>query len=192
MAQCATEGEPLPTDSEYIERISALDRAGLLALWELIEGDTSGADGWEPGKAFEYLVLRAFQIEGASVSWPYSVRIFETVAEQIDGAVCTDGLHCLVESKDYQRPVNIEPVAKLRNQLSRRPAGSLGLLFSRNGFTEPARLLTQFLAPQTILLWDGAEVQFALEHERMSEGLRLKYRYAVEHAVPDHNLLAEA
>jgi hypothetical protein len=35
-------------------------------------GNTSG---WAPGKAFEYLVLRAFQLEGAEVRWPYSVRI---------------------------------------------------------------------------------------------------------------------
>jgi hypothetical protein len=28
--------------------------------------------GWEPGRAFEYLVLRAFELDGADVKYPYT------------------------------------------------------------------------------------------------------------------------
>jgi hypothetical protein len=84
--------------------------------------------------------------------------------------------------------VNFEPVAKLRSQLLRRPSGSIGIVFSRKGFTEPAKIMTRFAMPQTILLWEGLELEFALEEERILAGLWRKYRHAVEYGVPDYNL----
>ncbi|ETW98071.1 hypothetical protein [Candidatus Entotheonella palauensis] len=49
----------MPTEAEYHEMISVRDHAGLVELWEAVEaGDTPG---WEPGKAFEYSILRAFE-----------------------------------------------------------------------------------------------------------------------------------
>jgi len=83
----------------------------------------------------------------------------------------------------------VEPIAKLRNQLARRPAAAIGLVFNYNGFTEPARLLTRYLAPQTILLWAGGEIGYALRNQLMVQGLQVKFKYAVEHGVPDYNLL---
>ena len=83
-----------------------------------------------------------------------------------------------------------EPIAKLRNQLLRRPAGTVGLVFSRTGFTEPARVLAQFTAPQAILLWSGDDLQFAFESQRICELLTLKYRICVELGVVDYDLQA--
>ena len=178
-------------EEDYIVMISGLDHAGLLNLWSQIEaGDTPG---WPPGKAFEYLVLRALELDGASIRWPYSVTLEGEVAEQIDGVAYVDGLSCLIESKHYARRVNVEPIAKLRNQLARRPAGTIGVVFSYQGFTGPARTLAQYVAPQTVLLWDGSEVTHALQKRRMVSGLRRKYEYAVERGLPWYNLLeAEA
>lgn len=174
-------------EADYIAMISALDRMGLLTLWGQIEqGD---AAGWEPGKAFEYLVLRALQLDGAEVRWPYSVYLGNEVVEQIDGVVYANGLSCLVESKHWARKVNVEVIAKLRNQLARRPVGAIGAVFSYEGFTQPARTLTQYLAPQTVLLWEGEEIKYALEHGEMVTGLRLKYKHAVEQGLTDYNLL---
>ena len=89
-------------------------------------------EGWEPGKAFEYLILRAFELEGAVVTWPYVIRLSPSETggdtEQIDGAVYVDGLACIVEAKDTANTTRIEPIAKMRNQLLRRPSSSVGLI----------------------------------------------------------------
>ncbi|UUO15978.1 MULTISPECIES: restriction endonuclease [Aphanizomenonaceae] len=81
--------------------------------------------------------------------------------EQIDGVVYADGLSCIIECKDTAKPVKIEPIAKLRNQLLRRPAATIGSIFSRSGFTEASETLAGFVAPQTILLWGGEEIKYS-------------------------------
>jgi hypothetical protein len=108
--------------------------------------------------------------------------------EQIDGAVYLQGLSCLVESKDTMAPVDFTPIAKLRAQLQRRPAETSGLVFSRNGFTEPALVLAQFLAPQSILLWRGEELEFALKRRAIGKSLLRKYRARIEEALSDYDI----
>ncbi|MEM9538236.1 MAG: restriction endonuclease [Cyanobacteria bacterium P01_E01_bin.42] len=174
----------MATAAEYEGAIAALGWEGLRSLWQNIEQGTTDSF-WESGKAFEYLVIRAFQLDGAAVRYPYSVRLFEDNVEQIDGAVYCNGLSCIVESKDLAQKVKIEPIAKLRNQLSRRPASTIGLVFSREGFTNSARTLVTFSAQPTILLWNGEEVQYSLEQERIGEFLTDKYRACVEEGIPD-------
>jgi len=141
--------------------------------------------GWDnKGKAFEYLVLRAFEMGGAEVTWPYQVQQFGSTVEEIDGAVYAvrDGsLWCLVQSKNTDESVNIDPIAKIRNQLIRRPAPAVGLVFSRSGFTTAARTLAQFMAPQSILLWEGSEFEHALRQGIMVGALFEKYRRLIEH-----------
>lgn len=176
----------MPTAEEYEARIRAIDWSGLQLLWAAIQ--RRDTPGWDAGKAFEYLVLRAFELDGASVRWPYSVDLFDQPVEQIDGAIHTRGLSCLVESKDYAVDIAIGPIAKLRNQLLRRPAGTIGLLFSSSGFTPPAVMLAQFIQPQTILLWRGDELAYALEQQRICDLLERKYRACVERAIPDHDV----
>ncbi|MFM8330203.1 MAG: restriction endonuclease [Candidatus Methylumidiphilus sp.] len=181
----------MATDAEYKNAIQALGWPELRTLWDGIQqGDTPG---WEAGKAFEYLVLRAFQLDGLDIRWPFSVNIFETAnVEQIDGVIHYVGLSCLVESKDYSDKVNIEPIAKLRNQLLRRPANTIGMIFSRSGFTKPAIMLCHFVFPQTILLWDGAEIEYALDNRKIAALLQLKYRASVEEGIPDYDVREEA
>ena len=92
-----------------------------------------------------------------------------------------------MESKDYSDPNNIEPIAKLRNQLTRRPSGTLGLLFARSGFTEPDKMLTRMISPMNILLWELAELEAGLRTGARCEKLKAKYRYAVEMASLDYD-----
>jgi hypothetical protein len=170
----------MPTTEEYRIRIQHEPREGLIELWKsVIDNETPG---WESGKAFEFLILRAFELEGAIIRWPYSVAIFGENVEQIDGAVHFDDLNIsiLAEFKDYRRNLNIEPIAKLRNQLLRRPSNAIGCVFSTEGFTEPALILSQFSAPQTILLWEANHINFCLIEGRFKMGLLQKYRHAVE------------
>lgn len=167
----------------WIERISGLDRKGLLVLWEQIH--TKSALDWPQGKAFEYLILRAFQLEGAEVVWPYRTLIGNVIVEEIDGFVKFDRISFMVESKDQSDAIAIGPIAKLRNQLLRRPAGLLGCVFSRSGFTPPAVLLSTYCAPQAILLWDADEIDFGLANGEMKEALEAKYSVLLERGIPD-------
>lgn len=179
----------MTTEAEYRERISKHDWDGLIDLWEAIEAENTPE--WGSGKALEYLVLRAFQLNGAEVRWPYSVRMDGQEVEQIDGVIYTQGIACLIECKDKSTRVNIEPIAKLRNQLLRRPGAVIGSVFSRKGFTDPAMTLARFSAPQTILLWTGEEVHYVLEKKCICRGLITKYRVCVELGLPDYNIRVE-
>jgi hypothetical protein len=179
----------MATEHEYQHKIAQLDHAGLLALWQAIQAGTTL--DWAPGKALEYLVLRAFELEGAEVRWPYSVSIDEEEIEQIDGVVYTGGISCLIECKDWSQRASVEPIAKMRNQLLRRPSAAIGAIVSIKGFTEAAEILARFLAPQTILLWNGNELGFALRNQMLCESLEAKYRYCIETGKPDFNLLME-
>jgi hypothetical protein len=179
----------MTTNEEYEQRISRYSWEQLLELWQEIE--TNQTPQWDSGKALEYLVLRAFQLESADVKYPYSVVIGEEELEQIDGAVYTEGLSCLIECKNLTTRVNIEPIAKMRNQLLRRPGGTIGLVFSRSGFTYVAATLARYIAPQTILLWTGRELGLALTHQQMRRSLILKYRICVEQGIPDYEVKRE-
>ncbi|MGA0556888.1 hypothetical protein ACO2Q8_09580 [Larkinella sp. VNQ87] len=172
----------MPTTEEYIDKIQRTSKDGLIKLWEKIIARTK-VRGWAKGKAFEFLILRAFELEGAIIRWPYSVDLFdEKNVEQIDGAIHFNDVSfsVLVESKDHVTPLNIEPISKLRNQLLRRPSSTIGCIFSTSGFTAPALTLAQFLAPQTILLWEPNHIDYSLKNGFFKEGLLKKYRHAIE------------
>lgn len=179
----------MASEREHQHKIAQLDHAGLIALWQAIEDDAPME--WAPGKALEYLVLRAFELEGAAVRWPYIVEIGQEEVEQIDGVVYTGGLSCLLECKDTAQRTNVEPIAKLRNQLLRRPSSAIGLVVSKSGFTEAAIILARFLAPQTVLLWNGDELSFALQSRTMRPSLVAKYRKCVETGLPNFNITEE-
>jgi hypothetical protein len=175
-------------ETEYQRRIAHFDGPGLVRLWEQIEARSVPESEWAPGKALEYLVLRAFELEGAEVRWPYLVKLGDAVVEQIDGVVYSGGLCCVVECKDQKDNQDYGAVAKLRSQLLRRPAGTIGAVFSRTDFTQPAVILAQFTAPQCIVLWSGPEIGYAIRNRRMCPSLLAKYRHWVEHAWPFYNI----
>jgi hypothetical protein len=171
---------------DYFAEVQQMNAAQLYhMLQELSSGRTPA--GWASGKAFEHIVLRGFELEGAEVIWPFNVQLIGETVEQIDGAVYHGGLSCLVESKDYSEPINVEPIAKLRSQLTRRPPGTLGLVFARSGFTEPAKILTRMMSPLQILLWAYEELEASLHDQTLCRALITKYKYAVEQGMPDYD-----
>ena len=176
----------MPTN--YIAMIKRATRTDLLKMLDALEAKQA-IPKWPPGRAFEHIVLRGFDIEpDAMVIWPYSVSLDGKVIEQIDGAVYAAGLSCLVETKDYNDPLNIEPVAKLRNQLTRRPSGSIGMVFTMSDFSGPAKSLTRMMNPLSILLWDYEELRQAIDQGTMCRSLRTKYMFAVERGMPDYDI----
>jgi hypothetical protein len=171
--------------TDYAARIRLLDWEGLADLWD--RSARGQVPGWPPGKAFEYLILRAFELDGATVRWPFEVTLHDSVIEQIDGAVYAGYLSCLVEVKDSTSAVDVAVLAKLRAQLARRPAGVIGAVFSRTGFTNSAYALAGYFAPQTVLLWSGDEVEECLRQESIAVTLLAKYRECVEKGAPQAN-----
>jgi hypothetical protein len=179
----------MATPAELEAKIKMLDWNGLRALWAAIQAGTP--PGWEGGEALEYLVIRAFEIdptEPATVRYPYEVSLFQEKVEEIDGAVHLPGLSCLVESKDWGKNVAIGPIVKMRSQLLRRPAGTLGLMFSKRNFTKPAIYLAHFTMPQAVLLWSGFDLQVVMAEGKISSFLRLKHRVCCEDGIPDCDL----
>ena len=176
----------MPSTEEYRKKIQKLNENGLLNLWKKIQlpivTSINNTPGWDSGKAFEFLILRAFELEGAIIRWPYSVKLFKEEIEQIDGVIHFPdiNLSVLAEFKHYSKNLSIEPVAKLRNQLLRRPSNAIGSIFSTTGFTEPALILTQFLAPQTILLWESDHIDYCLKKKCFKKGILEKYYHAIE------------
>jgi hypothetical protein len=166
-----------------IEKLDSWDK--LSHFWQEIQNNSIDESIWAPGKAFEFFILRCFEIDGAEVTYPYEVEILNKVVEQIDGAIYYKGVNCLIESKDYTSAIDITPIAKLRSQLMRRPAATIGCVFVKSGFSPSAITLTKFMFPQTILLWNGLEVDYAVETKKFCDYLYLKFKQAVEHGVLD-------
>jgi hypothetical protein len=173
--------------TDYAVRIRALDWDGLRDLWDRTA--TGTAPGWPPGRAFEYLILRAFELDGATVRFPFEVTLGDAVVEQIDGVVYAGHLSCLIEAKDTADAVDIDALAKIRTQLTRRPGGTFGVVFSRSGFTSPAVALAGYFAPQTVLLWSGTEIEECLSNESFAAVLLAKHRECVEEGAPKHTSL---
>ena len=170
-------------DLETVAR--AWERADLLRIWEAIKAGQPIA-GWPPGKAFEYLVVRAFDIEGARVLWPFEVvypQKFGTM-EQVDGVVYLGERPFLLESKNLSEPMAVEAVARLRMRLESRPPGTMGVLFSVQKFTLPTEIFTQFVTPVNVLLWERKALDVALADASMVGTLRAKLEYAIEHGLP--------
>jgi hypothetical protein len=182
-----TEKEEMPTDAEYeamIQQYNEWDK--LRTLWEAVQREDT--PGWAAGKAFEYLVLQAFNLDGGVVRWPYSVEIENEVVEQIDGFVHIGRFSCIAESKHTEKPIAITPIAKMRNQLLRRHSGAIGLVFRYAGFTDAAVILARYIASQAILLWTGLEIGQAIADKKILDHLEFKYRICVETGMPDASI----
>ena len=166
----------------YLERVRSLDRAGVYRTWQVVR-DRGNLVGWPPGKALEYLILRAFQLEGADVTWPYEVRKDGVLLEQIDGAVYFDGLACLIEARDWRVPLDFMSIAQMKMRLLRRPRMTLGAVFNNGRFTESAQRMAEFLPPPDVLLWEQQSIAEALEFGTLRDGMKRRLRYAIEYGL---------
>jgi hypothetical protein len=97
-----------------------------------------------------------------------------------------DGLCFLLECKD-EDATDIEAISKLRIQLLRRPESTLGCVFTRQRFTEPALVLTDLSIPHRILLWSEDHIGNALANEDFVTALRAKYRNLCMYGLTDHS-----
>lgn len=181
------------TELEYAQKIQALNWDELKVLWDNILNNNT--PDWASGKAFEYLIIRMFELDKLEVRYPFSVPLpySSRSMEQIDGVVYIDNIAILIESKDYSNDgkksnINIEPIAKMRNQLNRRPYVSVGCVFSAGGFTEPVSTLIDYLGSETILLWQGEEIEKCLIDKNIKDFFKIKFKNRIEFGIHDFNI----
>ncbi len=133
-------------------------------------------------KALEHLVIRAFRLNKLEAEYPYDVPPGGKAIEQIDGLVYLNCYTFLIECKDKET-VDIEAIAKLRNQLLRRPDTTFGCVFTADRFTEPARILVGFSVPHRILLWSGVDIEGCLQKKSFASTLLDKYRHLCKYGL---------
>lgn len=185
------------TDEEYKKEFVNYGKESLSKFWGTLCDNKPLPNNFSKGKAFEYLIVRSFEIEmeeryqnserGSYVSYPYNVEYpfvdqqTENILEQIDGAINVDGYYCLIECKNYENnSIQLEPLAKMRNQLSRRHSNVFGMFFSMTELTTPAKIQVQFMAPQLILLWSKEDIDYCVTNSCFIDCMKWKYRNAVE------------
>lgn len=187
------------TDPILIAKIQSFaTHADLLAL---LNTPAQQAAFGPSGKAFEYLIVRAFEMEGLPVEYPFEVLADDLTGsgskktyEQIDGVVYGSAPF-LIESKDYASAVNIEPIAKLRFRLETRPSHAMAIVFAQASLTEAAEYFLRASKPRNVLTWYGDELKHALSlwtpvnTKPMTAALERKYHRCVELGVPDYNIL---
>jgi len=169
---------------EYVKNIDAMAWPELRTLWNAIK--TGSLDNWEEGKAFEHLVIRGFALSDLDVEYPYDVPAGGNPLEQIDGLVVLGCNFFLVECKDKEK-VAVEPIAKLRNQLLRRPETTFGCVFVSGEFTSAALIIADFSVPHRILLWSGYEVEECITRKDFKRMLQDKYRHLCKYGLTDHS-----
>jgi hypothetical protein len=171
-------------------RAERWSRKDLVALWEKIR-EREKIQDWADGRTLEYIVMRAFQLDGARIRWPYGVTYpqkFGTM-EQNDGLVYCAGRAFLMECKDLSEPAAIEAIAKLRFRLEGRPPGTMGVLVSIRNFTVPTEVFAQFATPLNVLLWGRADLDLALRNDGwMTHVLEQKLEYSIEEGLPTYSL----
>jgi Restriction endonuclease len=174
------------TEQECVVAARSWDAAALQrVLSDLKRGATQ--KGWAPGKDFEYLMVRAFEVEGVDVTYPFRVAVHDgnRTTEQIDGAIVHRDMLFLLESKAWEKPVSRGPLALLTSQLARRPPATMGMVFTLKGYTDAAVALTNMTSPVRVLLWTPDEVELAISQSKLKRALDFKYRYAQEHGMAD-------
>jgi hypothetical protein len=175
-----------PSDKtvDYRARAARMQWTDLDALWgEIKKGVTPD---WDDGKALEYLVPRAFQLSALEIEYSYDVPPGGKRIEEIDGLVYLDNIPFLLECKDKESS-DITAIAKLRNQLLRRPDTTFGCVFVAGEFTEPALILADYSVPLRILLWSGGNIENGLRQRDFAAILREKYRQLCMYGFTDHS-----
>lgn len=203
------------TEKQARAEIQRYDKTSLIQMWDLIRNQPPGdaypnphlhSDGsvtddkpepkWKPGQAFEYFILRCFELDKSTVTYPYGHIIgLNGKTQETDGVIYTRRLSCLVESKDINHDVQMKVVAKLRHRLMDRSDLMIGCVFtSRKSYKYETFALAHFYQDsKLILLWNGDEIEALLKNKRsFVRALGIKYMMAVEKLCPYYDTQQES
>lgn len=162
--------------------VQGYDWIMLKKFWQKIK---NGTTGWSEGKALEYMLVRAFDLEGAEVVYPYNNVVFNA-QEQLDGFIFIKeiGVGFIIECKDWKNNVAFDELAKLHGRLTYRMASTYGLFLSRSGYSPSAIEMMYMLHPHRILLWSFDEIDECFKKHKFIKALKYKYQYAMVTADP--------
>jgi hypothetical protein len=177
--------KPSDRDIRYRELARGLDWDGPAALWLRVKDGTTDPE-WDQGKAFEYFVIRAFELSGLRVEYPYDVPPGGNPIEQIDGMVLLGPIPFLIECKDRES-VDVDPIAKLHHQLSRRPPLTMACVFTTGKYTAQALTHSDLCNPQQITLWSKRDIDLALGDRDFEKMLVKKFRDLYMFGLTDHS-----
>lgn len=171
------------SEKKLMKRVLSYDWTKLERFWQRIKNKKTPK--WSSGKALEYMLVRAFDLSGADVVYPYNNNVL-TAQEQFDGFVSVKelGAGFLIECKDWQANVAFDELAKLHGRLSYRTSSTYGIFLSRTGFTASAVEMMYMMHPHNILLWSFNEIDECFKNHKFLEALKYKYQYAMVTADP--------
>ena len=171
-------------EQRMVNTIRSYDRNKLKKFWlQIKDGSTPG---WSTGKALEYMLIRAFDLEGAEVVYPYNNNILDS-QEQFDGYVFVKDLGAgfLIECKEWKEKVSFDELAKLHGRLTYRMPSTYGVFLSKSGFTPSAVELMYMMHPHNVLLWSYDEIDECFKNFKFMKALKYKYQYAMVTANPN-------
>lgn len=171
------------SEQKLMKRVQGYDWAKLERFWLKIKSKKTPK--WSKGKALEYMLVRAFDLEGAEVVYPYNNNVL-TAQEQFDGFIFIQelGAGFLIECKDWQDSVAFDELAKLHGRLTYRMSSTYGIFLSRSGFTASAVEMMYMMHPHNILLWSFDEIDECFKNHKFLKALKYKYQYAMVTADP--------
>lgn len=169
----------------------------LIRAWETIIDPRKAQEGLSPQLAFRQLIIRAFELEGAEVRFPYQVKedTERDALENLDGVIYLNGHSCIVESHCLSkggvtsRRANVSSghISRFRSKLLNRPGYAIGSVFSATGFSPSALMQAQLSLPQTILLWSEEEIKECLYRQTFTKAFKIKNRRFFEQLIPDYD-----
>ncbi len=163
----------------------------LRAIWsELAPGPEAGTPKFrsrdlnpqQAGLVFEWWILEGFRLSHIGGHRPFRVSLDGSMTlEQVDGIILEGWAGFLIESKFQAAGVDVDPIYRLHFLVERRPIGTLGLFFSASGYTRPALETSRFLTPMRVLLFDAADLHWAMQRPAgMREMVRRKWTLALK------------
>ena len=173
-----------PAEQRMVNTIRGYNRQKLKKFWQQIKsGNTLG---WATGKALENMLVRAFDLEGAEVVYPFNNLVL-TSQEQFDGYVFVKelGAGFLIECKEWKDKVAFDELAKLHGRLAYRMPSTYGLFLSKSGFTPSAVELMFMMHPHNVLLWSYSEIDECFKNFKFMKALKYKFQYAMITANPN-------
>ena len=64
----------------------------------------------------------------------------------------------------------------------------MGCVFSAGGYTEPVSTLIDYLGNETILLWEGEEVEYCIKNKKIRDYFEKKLENRIELGIHNFNI----
>jgi hypothetical protein len=193
----------MASNLELENRIQAYDWPMLRSFWDEIKNNNTAnlTPSWASGKAFEYFIIRCFELSGCEVVYAFDVTNRQAGIknnnksfQQIDGIVyLTINFPFVIEAKNEAGNAKEADIDKLIGRLGQRPPQTMGCFFDTKGYSDG--VLFQLLSKpnKNLLLWEKLDIDFLFSDANFQNNqpiiniadiLRAKWKFFVERMNP--------